>query len=119
MLNQIRRFLERKLFLERVHDIDKDVSIVGHIGAITREVDIHTSSAQLTVQVSECEQVIRAKQHMNRIRSVCNRLDDVELIQQPPARSDFAQMLRFVNQDGGRLSETQALFDCVAVFAPG
>ena len=118
MLNQIGRLWQGQLFLERVDDVYEDLSILSVLSAIARKVDIHTAATQLTTQVSEREQIISAEQNMNRIRPVCDRLDHIELIQEPAPRCDLAKMLRLIDHHRGRFSKTQDLFDCLAVFAP-
>jgi hypothetical protein len=47
---------------------------------------------------------------------VCNRLDHVQLIQQPSARRYFCQVLRLVNHHCHRPSMPQSLLDRITVF---
>ncbi len=83
--HQVWPVLKGKLLLERADDIDKGLAIFRIFGTVACKVNVHASSAELAIQISEREQVVGTKQHMHRFRLVGDRFDHVQLIEKAAA----------------------------------
>ena len=80
---------EWKLLVEAADDVDKRLAVIRIIRSITPEVNINAPPAQLSIQIPERQKVVGAIKDVNRLSPVGDGLDDVQLIQQPPAGGDF------------------------------
>src|SRR5215469_7831046 len=102
------------MLLKREDHILEHAEILRDLGTVSPEVNIKTSARKLAIELAQRKQVVRSEQDVHRMRAIGQRLDDLQLVSESPARCNATEMLCFVNQNGCRASMKDCGFQGVA-----
>jgi hypothetical protein len=97
MLDQIRRLGQRQMELKAVDDAAEDLQLLRS-SAVSRKMQVQAAPTQLPAQIAQRLQFIGPDQNHERLGLLRQELQTIHLILELAARTDFGEMLSFVDQ---------------------
>lgn len=108
--DEVRFFGNRQLTLEREKHALERQAVLVHVGAVSSEVVLDATSAELRAQVRQPQQFVRADQDVHRTGGRCQRFESIHLVEESTSTRKTLEMLGFVNQADPYAAPAQALF---------